>query len=172
MERETLRPPARSEPTVRELEDALHIDTLDLLSADADQPELFYRVAKLLAALRAEQDAMKLNLEEAKARATLAARQAADETKTKITVGEMDAIVRLDPAVQRASADLQAVGQQLGEVTALKEAYSQRKSSLTDLVELQRQAGAAIDPAVVKQGLGEKRSGYRYQHGRSSHVQY
>ena len=42
----------RHEPTLEELEQALRIDTFDLMNADAEQPELFYRVAKLLAGLQ------------------------------------------------------------------------------------------------------------------------
>jgi hypothetical protein len=151
-------PTARHEPTFTELEAAIRIDTLDLMQADASQPELFYRVAKMLAAAKAEHDNLRLALDEAKARRLQSVRLGAE---TRMTVGEADAYVTLDPKVQEYSLLMVDVTKKIGEVTALKEAYSQRKSSLTDLVELQRQAGGAIDPAVVKEKLMEKRRTYR-----------
>ena len=153
-------PKARHEPTLQELEEALRIDTLDLMQADASQPELFYRVAKMLAAAKAEYDNLKLSLDEAKARRLQAVRLGAE---TKMTVGEADAYVTLDPQVQEYSLLMVDVSKKIGDATALKEAYSQRKSSLTDLVELQRQAGGAIDPAMVKEKLAEKRRNSPYR---------
>ena len=154
-------PEPRHEPTFLELEEALHIDTLDLTSADAAQPELFYRTAKLLAALKAEHDGLKLACDEEQARAQGKIRDAAEETDRKLTVGQVEAMVRLQPAIKALLERLQQVNKRLLEVNALKEAYSQRKSSLTDLVTLQGQAGAAIDPALIKANMAEQRRGYR-----------
>lgn len=151
-------PQPHHEPTLPELEQALRIDTLDLMTADAEQPELFYRIAKMLAGLKAEHDNLKLALEEAKSRAQNALRSGRD---VKPTVAEADAIVTLDPEVRKISQLATDVQGRVGKLLALKEAYTQRKSSLTDLVELQRQAGTPIDPAVVKDSLTEQRRSYR-----------
>lgn len=177
MERETMTPKGarqseqRYDPTLIELEQALRIDTLDLMTADAEQPELFYRVAKMLAALRAEQDFIKQQLTEAEARAQIRIRaKLAEEGSTKLTVGEVDAMVKTDPSVTLHNTKLLQLGRSIGTAHALREAYQQRKSSLSDLVELQRQTGAAVDPAVVKKALNEQRQSYRYQFGRENHA--
>lgn len=167
--RERVVPPQpRSTATIAELEAALHIDTFDLTNATADQPELFYRVAKRMGALVAERDTAKLAIEEAESEAQASIRDNVPSGQ-KITVGEVEALVRLDPQVKAANQRLLAISRTLSEVQALKEAYSQRKSSLTDLVELQRQAGQQIDPAQIKREVAEQRRGYVYQHGRQSH---
>lgn len=160
-------PPMRHEPTLSELEQALRIDTLDLMTADAAQPELFYRVAKMLASLKAEHDGLKLALDYEEARAQQAIRDAAGDTK--MTVGQVDAMVRLQPAIKALHEQIQKINHIAGAAQALKEAYSQRKSSLSDLVELQRQAGTPVDPAVVRASMGEQRKGYQYPAGRKRH---
>ena len=153
-------PPMRHEPTLLELEAALRIDTLDLINADSEQPELFYRIAKLLATLKAEHDALKLQVDDTKAQVENDLREALGDTR-KPTVGQIEALVRVDPTVRSLNEQLTRINQQIGQASALKDAYVQRKSSLTDLVELQRQAGAAIDPAVVRQGMTDQRRNRR-----------
>lgn len=152
-------PPRHHEPTLLELEQALHIDTLDLIDADATQPELFYRVAKLLAGLKAEHDTCRLQLEEARSHAQGVIRMtmANASSSNKPTVGQVDAMIQLDPAVRALNEQVTEINRRIGAVSALKEAYSQRKSSLSDLVELQRQAGTPIDPAVVRSSMSEQR---------------
>lgn len=182
MEREQLRPRPQPqnagnpyEPTLAELEQALRINTLDLIRADAEQPELFYRVAKLLAALRADQDYAKQQLAEAEAHAQIrvrqeeAAMQEGDPKAKKMTVGEAEAMVKVDPSVVLINTKLLNIGRSIGTVQALRDAYVQRKSSLSDLVELQRQVGAAVDPAVVKRAVNEQRQNFNYQFGRDKH---
>lgn len=163
------------EPTLAELEKALRIDTLDLIRSDAEQPELFYRVAKLLAALRADQDYVKQQLTEAEAHASIkvrgdeAATLEADPKAKKMTVGEAEALVKVDPSVVVLNTKLLKISRHIGVVHALREAYQQRKSSLSDLVELQRQAGTPVDPAVAKRAVNEQRQDFRYQFGRETH---
>lgn len=160
----------RHEPSLTELEQALRIDTLALTDAAADQPELFYRVAKLLASLRAEQDYIKQQLSEAEASAQISIRAGLAEGQ-KVTVGEIEAMVKTDPSVAQISKKLLDLGRSIGTAHALREAYQQRKSSLTDLVELQRQAGAAVDPAVVKRAVNEQRQDLSYKFGRDEHAE-
>lgn len=163
----------RYDPTLTELEQALRIDTLALTDAAADQPELFYRVAKLLASLRAEQDYIKQQLSEAEATAQISIRTKLAEAGStqKVTVGEVDAMVKTDPFVAQLSKKLLDLGRSIGTAHALREAYQQRKSSLTDLIELQRQAGAAVDPAVVKRAVNEQRQDFSYKFGREEHAE-
>jgi hypothetical protein len=152
-------PAARHEPTLSELEAALPIDTLNLIEVGSQQAELFYRVAKLLAGLHAQRDKLLLEKEEAEAQARSDIRDSL--TDRKLTVADMEAGVKLNPDVRHLAQRLLGVHENIGAVHALKDAYVQRKSSLTDLVELQRQVGAAIDPAVVKTAMTEHRRTYR-----------
>lgn len=162
-------PPRRStDATIPELEASLRIDTFDLTSAAADQPELFYRVAKRLAQLKAEQDAMKLHLDEVEALAEVEIRDSID-AGAKPTVGQIAAMVKLRPDVQAAAHRVQVLSQSVGEVDALRAAYAQRKSSLSDLVELQRQAGQQMDPAEIKRDVAEQRRNHNHHKGRYTH---
>jgi hypothetical protein len=164
-------PPPKPPPgdaSILELEEALRIDTMDLTNASAYQPELFYRVAKRLAALKAEHDMVKLALEEAEGAAHISIRENLPPG-AKITVAEAEALVRTDAHVKALGLQLVTIARQAAEVQALKEAYSQRKSSLSDLVELQRQAGQPIDPAAIKRDVAEQRRAHAFNKGRTTH---
>lgn len=151
--------PKRGEPEdskdfddFRELEDALAIDEHALEEALRDQPETFYRVSKALALVISRRDAAKQALADAEAGADLDVRDESREeesrvardtvrgkdkptpvSKIKLTEGEVKARVQLDPAVVEARGAFARLSEEVGKLTALKEAFQQRSYALKDL---------------------------------------
>lgn len=136
----------------RELEDSLAIDEHALEEALRDQPETFYRVSKALALVISRRDAAKQALSDAEASADLAVRDESREeesraardtvrgkdkpapaSKIKLTEGEVKARVQLDPAVVGARDVFARLSEEVGKLSALKEAFQQRSYALKDL---------------------------------------
>lgn len=137
---------------MQELELALGIDEHALEEALRSQPETFYRVSKALALVISRRDAAKQALSDAEASADLAVRDESREeesraardaaksgkdktgaSKIKLTEGEVKARVQLDPAVVDARDVFAQLSEEVGKLSALKEAFQQRSYALKDL---------------------------------------
>lgn len=128
--------------SIAELETGLRIDQNALDEALQFQPDMFYRVSKQLTLLISRRDYAKQELSEIQAEVSQEIRESAEidtkdkKPKTKIGVAEVDALVTLDKDVKKAHQALLELTREVGELTALKEAYTQRSYALKDLVAL------------------------------------
>lgn len=139
MEREKLRNPPKAAPDkslLVQLEEGLQIDEYALDDALVTQPDSFYRVSKQLALLISRRDAKKQELAEEEAKADAELRETAVKHKDKVTETEVKNMIRLDRDVQKVSTEFLDLNREVGELTALKEAYQQRSYVLKDLVQL------------------------------------
>lgn len=132
----TDRPNVRGKGTIEELEEGLRIDEQALNDALVSQPELFYRVSKKLTMLVSQHDAKKQELAEEEAKADGEIRETASKEKDKVTETEIKNMIRLDRDVRKVSNELMDLRREVGQLTALKEAFSQRSYVLKDLVKL------------------------------------
>lgn len=150
-----------SSDDMRELEDALKIDEYALNDALSKQPELFYRVGKILTVIISRRDAAKQALQDEEARADLRTRDQAACQDRKITEGEVRAIVQIDDRVSEARDVLSSLGEEVGKLSVLKEAFMQRSYALKDLVALYQanyysasteNAGGGVRDRAAQQG--------------------
>lgn len=132
----TTRDRASEETPLEQLEDGLQIDQHDLDTALVQQPDWFYRVSKKLTYLVSQRDAVKQSLAEEEARCDAQFRSDAKNEKDKTTETEIKNMIRLDKEVRKISDHLLTLNRQVGEMTALKEAFQQRSYVLKDLVNL------------------------------------
>lgn len=123
-------------PDISDLEEGLRIDPDGLDDACVAQPELFYRVAKELALSISRRDQQKQYLEETEAEVGLKTRHDAEVAEEKVTEGQIKSEVAAHPKVRAANSDLLRYQRRVAELTALKEAFSQRSYVLKDLVAL------------------------------------
>jgi hypothetical protein len=127
---------------VGELEQGLSIDEHALEVAWQRQPELFYQVAKKLALAISMRDLAKRHVAEIEAEVEIDIRDDASEEEKdgdrskKITDKEVIALVAKNKKVQGAYDRLAERTLEVGTLTALRDAFSQRSSALKDLVKL------------------------------------
>jgi hypothetical protein len=151
----------RTGPALTELESGLRIDVTDLNGANAQQAELYYRVAQRVAEAQAERDTAKLELEEAEADTASSLRaEAANSDEKKPTDKAIEAQVTVDASVMRAKRRLAAASAELAKIAALKDAYHQRGYALGNLSELQNHAHAIVENEAAKAELTERRHEY------------
>lgn len=120
-----------------ELDVLLRIDKNVLDDALLEQPDIFYRVSTASALATSRRDAAKRELEEVTAKLTTEAwadaRRADDK---KITKGEIESEVLLDPDVKDAQKDLTEWTLLAARWSALVESFKQRSKVLPELVAL------------------------------------
>jgi hypothetical protein len=136
--------PPKEKYTHDELEAMLVIDTNALDVEVVNHPDLFYRVSRQYAELMSRRDAAKTVLEETEAQVTLEARELA--VGSKVTVAEIDATVRMDQRVRRATADYNNLSAETARAQALKEAYQQRSYAFGQLIDLQTTNYFGVNP--------------------------
>jgi len=122
--------------SIEDLRAALAIDEHALEEACAQHADLFYRVSKHLENEISIRDGMKEQLEDLEAKAYIDICAEAEEAETKVTVGEIQARIRLHPEVKRVRDRLLQFKESARQWTALKEAYTQRSYMLKILGEL------------------------------------
>lgn len=175
MPRTTMPPPARSEigrgridvkltvsgrATQEELEAGLRIDLTDINQANAEQPELYYRVASRVAAAQSERDTAKLDLEDIEASMEMTVRKAAEEDGKKLTDKAIAAEVEADRSVIGAKHRLAQATATLLKLNALKDAYHQRGYALENLSGLQNKAHSILEYESTKVATAEQRRHY------------
>jgi hypothetical protein len=121
---------------VEQLEDGLLIDEHDLDTALVRQPDLFYRVSKQLVSLISRRDAAKQDLAEEEARCDGQFRKDAVTENEKVTEAEVKALIKLDREVKKKTQLVNDLVRQVGEFTALKDAFGHRSDALKGLVKL------------------------------------
>lgn len=124
---------------ISELEAGLKIDEHKLDVALIYQPELYYAVAKELTLTISRRDEAKQNLEKVEAVFDQGAREAARKKEEKITEKQIDSLKATDDDVIEAFNELSALNKQVGQLSALKEAFTQRGYVLKSLCELHAQ---------------------------------
>lgn len=122
--------------TIKDYEKALLVDEHALNEELQHQPDLFYRVSKLLLNAISERDAAKQDLVELEARVDAEIRKDASVSGERVTEKEVESQKKLNPKVTKAIRDLHALQLQVAKYTALKEAYMQRANVLRDFVTL------------------------------------
>lgn len=152
----------RAGPALEELESGLRIDVTDLNGANAQQAELYYRVAQRVAEAQAERDTAKLSLEEVEADVSNNVRYEAanSDEKQKLTEKAIESTVAVNPAVIQAKLRLAAANSEVAKIAALKDAYHQRGYALGNLSDLQNRAHAIVENEAAKQELTERRHEY------------
>lgn len=133
---ERLKPSDPIDRLISDLETGLRIDEHELSGSLLEQPELFYRVSKALALQVSRRDAAKQVVAETEAKVDMEVRRAAQVAEEKITEKQVAAEVLLSSKVQTAVAEHQRLALDVGKLTALKEAFSQRSYVLKDMVAL------------------------------------
>ena len=133
--------PVKELNQLADLEEGLLIEEHDLDRALLEQPDLFYRVAKIHALLQSQKDQAKQRVAEAEATADLKIRVALRkrDEKGKVTDKEVASQVRLDPVVRKAVSRLLNVSGASGQFLALKEGYEQRSYALKELCGLSKE---------------------------------
>lgn len=121
---------------IEDLEPGLAIDEHALEEALQQQPDLFYRVSKALALLISERDEAKMELQTVEAEIDMEIRREAMDNDEKVTVGEVEARRRIHKKVVAANLRLIDFNKQVGQYSALKEAFQQRSYVLKSLSEL------------------------------------
>lgn len=124
------------EPTIKELEDGLLIDEDDLMEMCAQHHILYYRAAVKLATLTSQRDAAKQELAEIEAEEDGKQRRLAIKKDEKTTETEIKQKVKSSKPVLDAVATMLNLNEQVGKLSALKEAYSKRSYSLSNMVDL------------------------------------
>lgn len=148
---------------IAELEKGLRIDENALDEAHLQHADAFYRVSKQLAYLVSQRDAAKQAVEDAEAEADQDIRRtAAKHDNAKITVGEISAMIRLDPDVKKARDRYLTLSASVNELSALKEAFQQRSYMLSGLTSLY---SANYFGPRRDGGDEERRKAYREQSG-------
>ena len=114
----------------------LAIDKNNLDDCLIEQPEVYYHVSEALVKATAERDAIKLQLEEATAAEDQNIRTVAVRMGEKLTEASIQNKLTLVPAVKVLADKLVKQSGKVGELAALKEAFSQRSFMLRELVAL------------------------------------
>lgn len=136
--RQRLAPQPRRDPTPThsEYEGGLPIDEHSLHSDCRNQPELFYHIARAVAAARTAYETAKVNLKRMSAETELAIRQDAEAGEVRMTEGRCTALVLSSEPVKAATQAVLVASSRLEDLIALKEAYVQRKDMLKELVSM------------------------------------
>lgn len=124
------------EPTLAELEAALRIDEYHLERECQIQAEMFYRVAQKGTLAISKRDAAKQALAEVEAELDSEIRRDAEVAGDKITEPAIKNKIKLERRYQRASAELQKLSTEVGDLAALRESYDHRKEMLKLMVKL------------------------------------
>jgi len=114
---------------------AIERDNLD--ACLVEQPEVYYRVAQAFSIAVAERDAVKLDLEEARAELDIQFRKQAAEAEEKMTEASLQQKLRVAPKMQKLERDFLQVKAIADDWQALKESFQQRSFMLRELVALQ-----------------------------------
>lgn len=120
----------------KRLQDRLAIDREGLSDCLIEQPQLYYDVTNLYVQAVSQRDAAKLDLEEATARADKAVRRAAEVAETKITEALIKQELALDKNLRSLHTEILELTEQVGQLGALRDAFSQRSFMLRELVAL------------------------------------
>jgi hypothetical protein len=128
------RKPKSDDDLIVELEEAMLIDKDALDEALIQQPDLIYRVSKMIVERTSQRDAAKQDLAEAEAEADAAIRE--DAGDRKITADAVKAGIKLDPNVIKARDHFADLSYRVNKWDALKEAFVARGHALRDLVSL------------------------------------
>ncbi len=124
------------EPSIDELEEGLLIDKNTLDEIHEQHPDLFHRVAKQLTLLISRRDAAKQEKEDVEAQIDAKIRRDAEIAEEKVTEKQIESEKRLHKEVRAAMDRLASLQKQVGQWTALKEAFIQRSYALSGLVDL------------------------------------
>lgn len=122
--------------TFEDLENGLQIDRNALDEGIIQQPDFFYRVAKMLAMAISQRDEAKTQVAEAEAEADQRIRSHIREDE-KVTEGDVKAQIRTDKKVKAAITKHLDLVREVNELDALKEAYKQRSYAFNQLNDLQ-----------------------------------
>lgn len=134
----------------------LLIDETDLDTDIARQAVLFHEVADRLAVQTSVRDKAKKVLSEVEARVDFDIRDVARRNKDKITEKEIATAVRLDDEVQAAHEDLIKASYYVGRLTALRDAFEQRRYMLREMAGTY--ASGYWDSAVSDRSVKDVRS--------------
>lgn len=126
----------RHEPTIEDLEHGLRIDQNALEDVCREHPELFYHVAKQLALTVSRRDEAKQRLQETEAEVDAAIRHDAEIEGEKITEAIVKSRIIASKDVIRAQQKLLELNREVGQLSALRDAYSSRSYALRDMVQL------------------------------------
>lgn len=129
------KPRRSSKPDMELLEEGLEIDEHALDDALISQPGNFYATAKELALAVSRRDAASQNVKVEEANADARIRDDAGDGK-KPSEAQILQMIKADPEVIKARAELLEREEQVAMLSALKEAFTHRSYALKDLVSL------------------------------------
>lgn len=153
------------EELVAELESHLEVDRQDIDGENARQPQFFYKASQLVVEATAERDHLKNLLQQAESQAQNSVRQNIP-LGAKPTVGEVDAMVRLDPTVSLYHDRMVLADKLVGRMVALQKAFAEKSYKLHDAIEMQIAAGSPIDMEARRAEVNERRKQYYETAGR------
>jgi hypothetical protein len=116
--------------TLDELEEALPIDENGLDQDCIVQPEASYRVGKRLALETSRRDAAKRDLADTEAEADSEIRRTAEREDEKLRETDIKNMVRIDPEVKKATDKLAKLQDSVANLSALRDAFSDRSKML------------------------------------------
>jgi hypothetical protein len=122
--------------TAADLEKLLRIDRNALDEACIIQPDAFYRVAKRLALAISQRDQASMRLKETEAEVDGDIRHEAAVHDEKVTDKAVEARKRIDKKVLDAQDAYHEISNEVGRLTALKEAFQQRSTMIKAMIEL------------------------------------
>lgn len=126
----------KTDALISELQARLKIDESTLDAELQMQPAAYYEVSRALALAISKRDAAKQELQETEARVDRKIRLVIKEEGSKVTEKEIEARKTLNKDIKDAHARLLDLTYEVGKLSALKEAFSQRSYVLKDLVTL------------------------------------
>lgn len=121
---------------IRELSSLVAIDKLDLDTALMQHADLLYRISERLVDVTALRDRQKAALSEMEALVDQEIRRNAELSETKVTDKAVEMQRKTDKRVVRNTELLADLTIRVGKLSALKEAWLQRKTNMSDLVSL------------------------------------
>lgn len=121
---------------IAEVEDGLMVDKNALDEALVQQPDLFYRVSKILVERISQRDAAKQDHAEQEAKVDAELRRDAELAGDKMTADQVKAAIKIDRRCVKTADALADLNYKVGQWGALKEAFLQRSHVLRDLVSL------------------------------------
>lgn len=150
---------------IAELESHIEVDRQDIDGDNARHPNFFYKACQLVVEAVGERDHMKDLLESAKSQAQVSIRRNIPLGE-KPTVGEVDAMIRLDPTVALYHDRLRVAETRVGRMSALQKAFAEKSFKLHDAVEMQIAAGSPIDMEARRAEVNQRRKEYYETAGR------
>lgn len=127
---------SQTEPRLSDLEQGLRIDENNLDEALLTHPDFFYRISKQLALLISRRDEVTQEKKEAEARVDTELRHNSEVGNYKLTEPQIKNLIQSDSDIIKITEEFLELSRQVGQWSALKEAFVQRSYMLKSLCEL------------------------------------